>query len=143
MDMRLLNRRAVALAFVACGSCVALNSSARDVVGRWQVECEGGCRIRSGQTAESPNLAVQVVGWLVPVAGLERRPLLGNAAAGKAVVFEDRVVPRGHRESGLKSRGGAKIKVERKRDRAQVDRPGRIRYTDIPRRGIRGGGSLL
>jgi hypothetical protein len=37
-----MNRVATALAFVACASCVPLNSSARDVVGRWQVECEGG-----------------------------------------------------------------------------------------------------
>ena len=69
MSMRLLDRLATALAFVACGSCVPLNSSARDVVGQWQVECEGGKETLDLKpdghyvyTVESPHRRVKLEG---------------------------------------------------------------------------------
>ena len=42
MYMRPLRRLAIVLAFVVASACVPLHSSASDVTGQWQVECEGG-----------------------------------------------------------------------------------------------------
>src|SRR3954466_10032343 len=77
MGIRLLKRLAAALAFVACDSCVPLNSSARDVVGRWQVECEGGKETLDLQpdahyvyTVESPRSHLKIEGaWEIGAAG--------------------------------------------------------------------------
>ena len=39
--MRRLRHLAIVLCVIGGSSCVPLHSSARDVVGRWQVDCEG------------------------------------------------------------------------------------------------------
>jgi hypothetical protein len=61
------------LCLIGCGACVPLNSSARDVTGRWQVECEGGketLELRPDghyvYTIESPHRRLKVDGtWTI------------------------------------------------------------------------------
>lgn len=38
--MRRWGRLVIVVSVIGCGSCVPLHSSARDVIGRWQVDCE-------------------------------------------------------------------------------------------------------
>jgi hypothetical protein len=72
-DMRHLRHLVIVLCLIGCGSCVPLNSSARDVIGRWQVECEGGKEILEltpdGHyiyTIESPRRRVKADGtWTI------------------------------------------------------------------------------
>jgi hypothetical protein len=101
--MRLLDRRATALpAFVVCGACVPLNSSTRDVVGRWQVECEGGKETLDLKpdghyvyAVESPRRRLTVKGtWEVEPAreSLESATVIlhnGPQSCENAVTFKD------------------------------------------------------
>lgn len=71
--MRRSRHLVIVLCLIGCGSCVPLHSSARDVIGRWQVECEGGketLELRPDghyvYTIESPHRHVKVDGtWTV------------------------------------------------------------------------------
>jgi hypothetical protein len=72
-SMRRSRHLVIVLCLAGCGSCVSLNSSARDVIGRWQVECDGGKEtldLRPGgryvYTIESPRRRVKVDGaWTI------------------------------------------------------------------------------
>ena len=67
----------IILCSIGCGSCTPLNPSARDVIGRWQVECEGGKEtldLKSDGhyvfTIESPQRHVKVDGtWTIKPSG--------------------------------------------------------------------------
>ena len=73
MNMRVLDRLAVVLTFAVSNGCAPLHSSASDVIGRWQVECEGGKETvdlkpdgRYVYTIESPHRHMRVEGpWKV------------------------------------------------------------------------------
>jgi hypothetical protein len=91
MKMRLLHRLAIMLTFVASSACVPLHSSASDVTGRWQVECEGGGKEtidltpdgRYVYTIESPHRHMRVEGsWKIePARGrLESADIILNKA---------------------------------------------------------------
>lgn len=71
--MRRSGHLVVVLCVIGCGSCVPLHSSARDVIGRWQVECDDGKEIVELRpdghyvyTIESPHRHVKVDGtWTI------------------------------------------------------------------------------
>ena len=73
MNMRHLHSGAIVLTFVVSSACVPLHSSASDVIGRWQVECEGGKETidltpddRYVYTIESPHRHMRVEGsWKI------------------------------------------------------------------------------
>lgn len=73
MNMRLLHRLAIVLTFAVSSACVPLHSSASDVIGRWQIECEGGKETidlaadgRYVYTIESPHRNMRVEGsWKI------------------------------------------------------------------------------
>lgn len=100
--MRLLHLLSIPLTLVACGGCVPLHSSASDVVGRWQIECEGGNETLDLKpdghyvyTVESPRRRLKVEGtWKIEPARerLESAKVIlhnGPQSCENAVTFKD------------------------------------------------------
>ena len=69
MNVRGFHRMLTVVAIAGCSSCAPLNPSAQEVLGRWQVQCEGGTETlelspqgRYTYTAESPRRKERVEG---------------------------------------------------------------------------------